>query len=89
VLACVPTFAFGIPTVWITKRDVMYFSGTAVDIYGAHIGGELREFKGVAIDPADPPVFESQAAYLKRNDLFLAGEARRLKKADWEAEIVA
>jgi hypothetical protein len=44
-------------------------------------------FKGVAIDADDPPMFESQAAYLKRHGLLLAGEERRLKKADWKAEI--
>jgi hypothetical protein len=44
-------------------------------------------FSGVAIDPNDPPTFESQAAYLKRHGLLLAGEERRLKKADWEPEI--
>ena len=45
-------------------------------------------FKGVAIDPSDPPAFESQASYLKRHGIFLAGEERRLKKADFEAEII-
>jgi hypothetical protein len=29
------------------------------------------------IDEDDPPIFESQAAYLKRNGLLLAGEGRR------------
>jgi hypothetical protein len=33
------------------------------------------------IDKDDPPIFESQAAYLKRHGLFLAGEERR---ADFE-----
>jgi hypothetical protein len=85
-LAYKPTFSYGLPWVWITQRDVRYFSGLAVDIYGAPIGGNLRVFKGVAIDPDDPPTFESQATYLSRLGLFLAGEARRLKKADWEPE---
>jgi len=88
VLAYKPTFAYGIPAIWITQRDVRYFSGTAVDVHGAPIGGELREIKGVAIDPDDPPMFEAQATYLKRHGLFLAGEERRLKKSDWEAERV-
>jgi len=47
-----------------------------------------RDFTGVAIDPNDPPTFESQAAYLKRHGLLLAGEERRLRKVDWEAEAV-
>jgi hypothetical protein len=90
VLAYKPTFSFGLPAVWITQRDVKYYGGTAVDIHGAPVGDLYpRDFKGVAIDPNDPPRFESQAAYLKRHGLFLAGEERRLRKADWEAEIVS
>jgi hypothetical protein len=42
----------------------------------------INDFRGIAIDPDDPPTFESQAAYLKRHGLFLAGEARRMKKAE-------
>lgn len=38
------------------------------------------------IDEDDPPVFESQAAYLKRHGLLLAGEERR---ADFEPEVVS
>jgi hypothetical protein len=86
VLAYVPTYAKGLPVIWIEPWMVRYYSGLAVDIRGEHIGGELREFKGVAIDPDDPPTFESQAAYLKRLGLLLAGEERRLRKADWEVE---
>jgi hypothetical protein len=88
VLAYVPTFSCGLPVIWIEPWMVRYFSGLAVDIRGEHIGGELREFKGVAIDPNDPPTFEAQATYLKRLGLFLAGEEKRLRKADWEAEAV-
>src|SRR6266446_2372480 len=84
VLAYVPAFQSGLPSVWITPRQVKYYTGTAVDIHGNPIGNNFAssEFKGVAIDPGDPPTFESQAAYLKRHSLFLAGEERRLKKAD-------
>jgi hypothetical protein len=38
---------------------------------------------GVPIDPTDPPVFESQAAFLDRHDLFLPGERARLSGADF------
>jgi hypothetical protein len=86
VLAYVPTFAYGIPTIWIESWMVRYYSGLAVDIRGEHIGGELRAFAGVAIDPDDSPTFESQAAYLDRLGLLLPGERKRLKKADWEDE---
>jgi hypothetical protein len=67
-----------------------FTSVIAVDIHGSPIGERFasNDFHGVAIDPDDPPNFESQAAYLKRHGLFLAGEERRLKKADWEAEAI-
>jgi hypothetical protein len=38
------------------------------------------------IDDNDPPTFESQATYLKRHGLFLAGEERR---ADFEPEALS
>jgi len=37
-------------------------------------------FKGKAIDPNDPPVFESEAAYLKRHGLLTMSEQRHLEK---------
>jgi hypothetical protein len=90
VLAYVPRYSFGLPVDWVEKWMVKYYSGTAVNIRGEPIGDlyPTDAFKGVAIDPNDPPRFESQAAYLKRLGLFLAGEERRLRKADWEPERV-
>ena len=54
---------------------------------------DLRECTeaGIAatmIDPDDPPVFESQAAYLARNGLLMRGEERRLTPVDFEPEKV-
>jgi hypothetical protein len=89
VLAYKPTYWCGLPSIWISQRQVKYYSGIAVDIRGSPIGGKLAIFKGVAIDPDHPPTFESQAAYLKRHGLFLAGEERQLKKADFDAETIA
>ena len=40
----------------------------------------------VDVDPADPSLFESQAAYLRRHGLLLPGEARRLRPRDFEPE---
>jgi hypothetical protein len=90
VLAYVPTFRYGLPWIWITHSQVMYYRGLAVDIHGAPIGDRYPtdRFKGVAIDPNDPPMFESQAAYLKRHGLLLAGEEWRLQKSDFEPESV-
>lgn len=53
-----------------------------IDQYWAERG------KGAAIDPDDPPLYESQASYLERHGLFLPGERKRLTKADWEAESI-
>jgi hypothetical protein len=91
VLSHAPAFSYGLPAVWVTAWEVKYYSGTAVDIHGNPIGDRIpnNDFKGMAIDPDDPPTFESQAAFLKRHGLFLTGEERRLKKSDFEPEAVA
>jgi hypothetical protein len=75
-LCYVPSFSFGIPDGWIDQSDVAYY-------------GKSGTFKGVAIDPDDPPLFESEATYLKRHGLLLPGEAKRLTKANWEPEAIA
>jgi hypothetical protein len=85
-----PIYSRGLPAVWITLYQIRYYSGIAVDINGAPIGDLYpSNFRGVAIDPNDLPTFESQATYLKRLGLFLVGEERRLRKADWEPESVS
>jgi hypothetical protein len=40
------------------------------------------------IDKADPPTFESEATYLKRNGLLSPGEERRIPPEAWEPEAV-
>lgn len=87
-LACAPVYSYGLPSIWIDDWQVKYYSGIAVDIHGNPIGDRYPNynFKGVALDPNDPPMFELQAAYLKRLGLFLSGEERRLKKSDFEPE---
>jgi len=83
-------YSYGLPAIWTTPWQVKYYTGTAVDIHGNPIGSlyPTDVFKGVAIDPNDPPIFVSQAAYLRRHGLFLTGEERRLKKADFEDEAI-
>jgi hypothetical protein len=49
-------------------------------------GGYFTE--GVPIDPADPPAFESEAAFLARHKLFLPGERERLRPRDFWRELV-
>jgi hypothetical protein len=90
VLACVPTYSYGLPAIWVSQWQVRFYKGLAVDVHGNPIGDRYpnNDFKGVAIDSDDPPTFEAQAAYLKRLGLFLAGEERRLKKSDFESEAI-
>jgi hypothetical protein len=78
VLAYVPTFRLGIPSIWVSARDVSFYNGRGRDVNNQPIGQHSgQDFLGVAIDPMDPPTYEAQATYLKRLDLLLRGEARR------------
>jgi hypothetical protein len=88
-LGYVPDFSYGLPTGWISQRDVEYYTGTARDIHGNPINTKPSgTFKGVAIDSDDPPVFESQASYLERHSLLRSGERGRLTKRNFEPETV-
>ena len=75
-----PGFIQGIPGSWIEQWSVDYYNGRAKDIHGNPIGQEYKpgDFKGIAIDPNDPPTFESVAAYLERLDLLTASEKKWL-----------
>ena len=44
--------------------------------------------KGQAINPEDPPVYESEASYLERRGLLLPGDQARLSRADFEPEVL-
>jgi hypothetical protein len=68
----VPSFHGGVPDSWIDAGDVATYA----------------DLDGVAIDPSDPPTFESQAAYLRRHGLFAPGEERRLRAKDFEPETI-
>ena len=89
-LALVPTFDCTVPTTFVTPFDEEYYNGRRVDIRGNRIGTEFHEgnFQGRAIDPNNPPQYESEAAYLKRHGLLTPIESRRLRKRDFEPEIV-
>jgi hypothetical protein len=81
VLAIAPSFEYGIPGHWVKPFDVSYYNGRAVDIHGQKIGSFSEgDFSGRAIDPADPPRFESQAVYLDRHGLLTATERAYLKR---------
>jgi len=89
-LAYVESYTLGIPSHFVSKFDEEYYNGRALDIHGNKITDEYEDgdFKGRGVDPNDPPVYESQAAYLKRHGLLTPEEAKKLKPADFEPEIV-
>jgi hypothetical protein len=85
-----PEFAFGLPISFVSAFDEQFCNGRAVDIDGRPIGTRHRAgaFAGRAIDPTDPPRYESQAAYLVRQGLLTDDERARLTAADFEAEVI-
>jgi hypothetical protein len=68
-----PDLHCGVPNHWAWPTSI---AG------GEFTGGPAR------CDPADPPVFESQAAYLQRHGLLHDGEAERLTDADFEPQSI-
>ena len=85
-----PQFPLGLPDVWVQPWQIEYYNGRAEDIHGNPIGTNHHEgdFVGVAIDPNDPPRFESEASCLERHELLLPGERRRLTAEDFDPETV-
>ena len=82
VLNVTPSFAFGIPTCWVDQWQFDYYTGIAVDVNGKLVNpNPSGTFNGVAINPDDPPQFESQPVYLDRHGLFLPGERKQLTRA--------
>ena len=63
-----------------------FYNGRARDIHGKLIDSGYKEgdFLGVALDPDDPPRFESQASYLKRHGLLTKAEEKQLTDKDFE-----
>lgn len=68
----------GIPADWVESWQVEMYNGCAIDVDGVPIGTEYSEghFPHDAIDPNDPPRFESEADYLERLGLLTEEEAR-------------
>lgn len=80
-------FLYGIPQSWITPHDVEFYKRPAPEKYGFRCEPKSAgQFAACAIDPKDPPRFESQAAYLKRHGLLLPGEAKQITKTEFETE---
>jgi hypothetical protein len=85
-----PEFAFGLPTRWVSASDELYYNGCAKDIHGDPIGTVYSpgHFPFYAPRAVDPPRFESQAAYLRRQDLLAHGELERLAPDAFEPEAI-
>ena len=72
----------GIGEPW-TLRD-MWLGVPA--IWSRPVRGDLHGAREPAFDPGNPPIYESEAAYLRRLDLLRRGEARRLTPADFKPQ---
>ena len=71
--------SYGIPASWVTLADKTEDRTWP--------GKPLAS--GMAVDPANPPLFESQATFLDRHDMLVKGERARLKPEDFAPEAVA
>ena len=77
----VPSFECGLPDSWISRTQL-----DSYETHGKH--GGLRNCEHPdrpveAFDPKDPPMYESQAAYLKRLGLLFEGEEVALSEEDF------
>ena len=72
VLNLVPCFDRGVPNSWITEDDLDTWPDLEAD----------------AIDPENPPKFESQATYLDRHGLLTVQEKKKLTEANFEPETI-
>ena len=83
-LAYFPHFSFGLPVSWVGQWSVDLYNGRTLDVHGNPDPLTRRDgtpycegdFPYLALDPNDPPTFESQAAHLQRHGLLSAAEAR-------------
>jgi hypothetical protein len=67
-----PNFEYGVPSAWRTARDFEL--------------GFARS--GTPLSDDDPPLFESEAAYLLRHHLLLPDERRRLSRASYQPDVL-
>lgn len=74
VLQYAAAYMFGIPRYWITQQDT-------------EIPGRFG-FKGNPVDSNNPPLFESQAAYLDRHGLLTELERKMLPQHAFDLEAV-
>jgi hypothetical protein len=91
-LAHAPLFRFGLPLAWVDRFSAEYYTGRARDIHGNRIGtayaNRAEPFQGRAIDPQDPPRYESEAAFLDRHGLLSAAERMALPADALKPEVI-
>lgn len=85
----IPYLPFGLPYSFVSAFEAAYHRGEARDIHGHPIGQEFKGsgFTGVAVDPADPPTYESEASYLRRHRLLTDDELEVLTADDYAATV--
>ena len=90
-----PEFSFGIPDRWVHPCEVETYNLRAVDIHGnpRQYSPRCREaykdgFPYLTPDPNDPPTFESEANFLRRHDLFMRGEEKKLPEDAFDFEVL-
>lgn len=78
-LAYVPAFEFGVPKSWVGSRIVDLYNGRNKNTHGNAMCSKYIEgyFKALPVNPDDPPIYETEASYLKRQGL-LTEEERQL-----------
>ncbi|MGD2112918.1 MAG: hypothetical protein PVI50_06000, partial [Gammaproteobacteria bacterium] len=74
VLKYAPVYDFGVPRYWITKRDITLLRKAG--------------FKGKPLDSSNPPLFESQAAFLERHGLLTDEEMEVLPADAYDLEVI-
>jgi len=87
VLNYFPAFRRGVPDRWVDRCDVELYNGCARDIHGNVImPGVFKDgaFLGLAPSETDPPMYESEAAYLRRHGLLMPGEEQQITDVDFE-----
>ena len=77
----IPYSPFAAPGVSMRNPDMRGVTADLPDYQGSWRGLSLG---WLGVDPNDPPVIESEAAFLRRHRLLTAAEARRLRPEDFE-----
>ncbi len=77
-LAYSPAFECAVPKQFVAADELEYYAEGGGLQNHDHPGEPVE-----AYDPKDPPMYESQAAYLKRHGLLEEGEEERVPEGNW------